>query len=545
MSDDANTIIRHESTLRDLRSNLSTWWQDIAYRVLPAEAQFTTIDAEGTKRTERLFDSTAARCNERFAAVMEDLLTPRTQTWHGLKAQVLQHFPGAQDLLDSQDVREYFEQLTNILFAMRYNPKANFAAQKQQGYLALGAFGNSCLFMEDDVGRNMRYQQLHMGEVVWAEDQYGRIDTVYRKFPLEARKAVKRFGKQLPEKIRVAAEKTPFQHFDFIHCIKPNEERIESRRDYRGMAWSSYYVCLEDKSIVGAGGFRAWPLAIGRYIVATNERYGRSPAMMCWPSIMTLQEEKKTVLRAGQKEVDPPILLTEDGALEPFSLRPGALNFGTVSNQGELLAQPFKTGANVPLGLELMGLEKQDIEDSFLVTVFKVLVENPQMTATQVLEIAQQKGVLLAPTMGRQQAEDLGPLIEFELSVAANAGLLPEVPDQLLELGGSYEIVYSSPLARAQRAQDALAIQRTFEVMPAAIAIDKTAAYVIDVPAGLREIAEINGVPAKLIRDKQAVAQIAQQNSEAEQAAQLAAAAPEMSQAALNAAKAEELRTAA
>jgi hypothetical protein len=267
--------------------------------------------------------------------------------------------------------------------------------------------------------------------------------------------------------------------------------------------------------------------------------------MAAWPAIMTLQEEKKTVLRAGQKEVDPPILLTEDGALEPFSLRPGALNHGMVSDQGTALAQPFKTGANVPLGLELMALEKEAIEDSFLVTVFRVLAENPQMTATQVLEIAQQKGVLLAPAMGRQHAEDLGPLIEREIDIASKARLLPPMPQELIEAGGQYKIEYRSPLARAMRAQDALAIQRTLEVLPSAIAIDESAAYVIDAPESMREIAEINGVPARLIRDKATVAKIMQQNAEAKRMADAVAAAPEMSQAALNAAKAEQLRTAA
>jgi hypothetical protein len=81
------TILKHQAALAD--AALELWWQEIAYRVLPSEAQFTTIDTEGTKRTERLFDSTAATANERFAAVMEDLLTPRTQRWHGLKPEVM------------------------------------------------------------------------------------------------------------------------------------------------------------------------------------------------------------------------------------------------------------------------------------------------------------------------------------------------------------------------------------------------------------------------------------------------------------------------
>lgn len=540
MSDDAGTILKHQAALASQRTNWDAWWQDIALRVLPSEAQFTTIDTEGTKHTERLFDSTAATACNRHSAVMEDLLTPRTQKWHGLK-------PPTQydDLLKNQAVRAYFEQVRDVLFAMRYSPRANFASQKHQGYQSLGAFGNSCMFIDEEVGHGPRYIAIHMSEVFWAEDQYGRIDTLYRKFPFEARKAVQRWGNQLPEKIRVAAEQNPFQTFEFIHCVRPNENVKHGRLDHQGMPWSSYYVSVDGKSVLDQGGYTSWPYAIGRYVVSTRERYGRSPAMLAWPAIMTLQEEKKTVLRAGQLDVHPPTLLSEEGALEPFSLRPGALNPGLVNDQGQPLALPFKTGANVPLGLELMALEKQDIEDAFLTSVFKILAENPQMTATQVLEIAQQRGVLLAPTMGRQHSEDLGPMIERELDIASKAGLLPPMPPELEQIGGEFDIEYTSPLARAMRAQDALAITRTFELLPAAIAIDKNAGYVLDVSEAVRTVAEINGVPAKLIRDKKTVDQIVAQNSQAEAATEAVAAAPEISQAALNAAKAEDLRSAA
>jgi hypothetical protein len=92
------------------------------------------------------------------------------------------------------------------------------------------------------------------------------------------------------------------------------------------------------------------------------------------------------------------------------------------------------------------------------------------------------------------------------------------------------------------RAQDGVAILRTLEVLPAAIGVDKNSAYVIDVPGSLRELSEINGVPAKLVRDDKTVKQIVQQQQAAEAEMAAAAAAPEMSQAALNAAKADQIR---
>jgi len=543
MSDDADTIIKRQAALAADRTNFDTWWQDIAYRVLPSEATFTTKDAEGTKRTERLFDSTAAIANERFAAVMEDLLTARTQLWHGLKPPAKY-----EPLLKSKPVKTWYEQARDVLFAIRYAPRANFASQKQQGYQSLGAFGNSALFIDEAVGDRSapaRYISCHMSEVFWDDDQFGRIDTLYRKFQMRGRNALKKYGEQLSAKLKTEMEKDPLKLFEFIHCTNPNEERVRSRADYRGMPWASYTVSCDDKSVIAPGGYRTWPWAIGRYMVTTRERYGRSPAMLAWPAIMTLQEQKKTVLRAGQKAVDPPILLTEEGVLEQFSLRAGALNHGAVNDQGQPLAHPFKTGADVPLGIELMQIEKQDVRDVFLQTVYEVLIENPNMTATQVLEIAQNKGVMLAPTMGRQQSEDLGPLIEREIDIAAEAGLLPPLPDELAELDDLYQVEYTSPLARAQRASESIAIQRTLEVLPAAIAIDPNAAYVLDVPESVRVISEINGVPAKLMRDDKQVAQIVAQQQEQQQAAAVTSAAPELSQAALNAAKAEDLRRSA
>lgn len=544
--DDAKTLITHQAALQAIRQNWDIWWQQIALRVMPSAATFTVDEVEGVRRNERQFTGKPVTNNERFSAVLDDLLTPRSQMWHAL-------LPQDDEIGEDQEVKVYLERLTKLLFSLRYRPAANFAAQKAQGYMSVGAFGNSCMFVDEDIGVGPRYRQIFLKEVYWAENHSGVIDTVYRKFSLQARQvlqAAKRYGwTNLPSKITECAEKEPFRDFDFIHCVRPNEDLKASRKDYRGMPWASYYMSIEGQQMIGTGGYTAWPYAIGRYMLAARETYARSPAMACWGAILTLNEEKKTILRAGQNAVQPPLLLTEDGALEPFNMRPGALNHGTLNDQGMPLVQPLKAGENIPLGLELMELEGAEIEDSFLVTLFKVLTENPQMTATQVLEIAQQKATLLAPVMGRQQSEDLGPLIARELDIASrmsqNSWITEEMPDSLRERGANYRIEYRSPLARAMRAQDGVAIMRTFEAAPAAAALDPHAVLVLDIPGSLRELAEINGMPAKLVRDQKAYDALVAQHQQAEQGAQLAAAAPGISQAALNAAKSEQIRTGA
>lgn len=541
MSDDADTIIKYQAELAGKRTNYDTWWQDIGYRVLPSEAQFTTIDTEGTKRTERLFDATAAKNNRKFAAILEDLATPLTQRWHGLEAE-------SEALADNQEVDEYLDAETKALFKQRYRPEAMFAANRSKNYLCTGAFGNAALFTDEVMGYGPKYLACHMREIVWAEDAYGRVDTVYRRYPIMGRNAVKRFGDSLSAKLKGEMGKKPFNTWEFIHCTRPNEQMIQGRIDARGMPQSYEYVSLDDKSVVEAGGYWEWPWALSRYSAAVGESYARSPAMECWPAIMTLQEQKKTVLRAGQKEVDPPLLLTEDGVLGQFNMRSSALNYGAVSSDGTPLVHPLKIGANIPLGLELMQLEKADVDDAFLTSLWSMIVNENVETAAQVFELARIRSINIAPVYNRLVGEDLGPLIQRERGIlhrrnqALNGGLLPQMPRALIDAGGETKPEYTSPLARAMRSQDGLAIVRTFEVAPAAIALDKKAGNVLRVPGMLRELAEIQGVPAKHLNSLDQIEEIGRQQDAADQAAAAASVAPEMSEAALNAAKANELR---
>lgn len=536
MSDEADTILRHQAELASRRMNWDTFWQKIAERVLPNSATFTEQTTEGEMRTERIFDSTAITANDRFAAWIGEAYTPRDQEWHTLE-------PEDEDLKEDQEVKEYLDAAAKLLFAVRYRPYGNFTSQRQECYLSLGAFGNHCMFIDEVVGEGIRYKAIFMNEVFWAENHQGIIDTVYRKFPLSGRNALKKFGNDLPLKTRQEAEKEPFKNIEFIHCVRPNEEMTQARRDYMGMAFASYYVVCNEKSVIQRSGYNSFPYAIGRFMKAPNETYARSPAMTAFPAIMTLNEQKKTVLRAGQKAVDPPILLQEEGVLEAFDLRAGALNYGAVSQDGTPLALPFNSNAKIDMGVELMGLEQKAVNDAFLVSLFQILSDHPQMTATEVLQRMEEKASLLSPTTGRLESEDAGPMVMRELDILARAGLLAPPPEQLLERGGGYKISYTSPLARARRASDAIAITRSMEIGTIAAGLDPDALLVMDVKAGFREVCEINGVPAKVMRSREQVEAMVAQKSQQRAMAAMAEAAPNVAGAAKDIAQAQQLRS--
>jgi hypothetical protein len=525
----ADEIIARRDRLKSARSAWESHWQEIADRVLPRHAEFTARRTPGTKRTKEIFDATAAIGLERFAAALESMLTPRSQRWHHLRASL----PGLNDL---PEVRAWFERVEDILFGARYATHANYASQQHEVYMSLGAFGTGVLFVGPDTARNgLLYRAVHLGECSVAEDFQGRIDTLYRDFEHSARQAMQRWGDANPDPIKRAAEKEPDRKFRFIHAVEPRGERDPRKADGVNKPFASVYVAEEGRAIVQENGFDEFPYMVSRYVTAPRETYGRAPAMTVLPDIKMLNEMNKSVIRQAQLAVEPPILVYDDGVLgrnNGVGLTPGFINYGGVNKDGRPLMQPFQSGGRVDIGLELMDQRRRTINDAFLVTLFQILVEQPNMTATEALMRAQEKGALLTPVVGRQQSEALGPMIAREIAILQRLGVLPAMPDALVAAQGEYEIEYDSPLSRAQRSEQVVGIARTFEVLAPLASAQPDIFDVFDGDALAQLAAEVNGVPQKVLNTPDAIQQLRQGRAQAQQVQALLAAAPAVNQAA-------------
>jgi hypothetical protein len=417
------------------------------------------------------------------------------------------------------------------LFKQRYATRTNYASQQHEVYMGLGAFGTSIMFVDFHDDGGLRYQATNLKEILFELNHQGLVDTSYRKFSLTARQMQQRVDAgrwdSLPDAVSKAVKDTPDKTFEIIHCIRPRREVDPQRVDVKNKKFASYYIAVLGQHELSEGGFDTFPYQISRYVTGPGEKYGRSPAMFVLPSIKVLNEQKRTMLTQGHRAVAPVLLSHDDGILDTFSMAPGSMNPGGVTAEGRPLVHALPVG-NLAAGQELMDMERQVINDGFLVTLFQILVDTPTMTATEVLERAREKGALLSPTMGRQQSEMLGPMIEREVDVLLKQGLLPPMPDIMIEAQGEFEVEYDSPLSRSQRAEEASGWLRTLE---AAIAYANTTQDIsvldqFDVDVIYGQLAEINAVPASWMRDEGAVAQIRSDRAQAQQMQQMVEAAP-------------------
>ncbi|MGE0533155.1 MAG: portal protein [Hyphomonadaceae bacterium] len=517
------------------RANWDSLWERIAELVFPRSQFFTTKSlTQGDLRGERVFDNTPALALDKFAAAIGSMLTPETMQWHGLKIS-------DPALAEVEEVKEYLELVARLLFQQRYAPRTNFSSQTHECWLSNGAFGTSALFVDEAMGSSLRYRAMHLSEIYIGENHQGQIDRVHRgRFELKAYQVEQLANLPegdprrwvMPECVKkalsdVGGKANPNATFEFIHCVYPNEQWMPGFADYRGMAWSSVYVCVADRSITNVSGYRTMPYAVSRYVTGPRETYGRSPAMTVFRDILMLNEMNKSVIRAAQLHVDPPFLLSEEGAATPFSMAPRALNYGYMNDDGSPLAQSLRPDGDLVVGLELIQDRRTAINDAFLITLFRILVENPNQTATEALLRAQEKGQLLGPTLGRQQSEFLSAVIEREIDILSAAGVLPPPPDILLEAGeAGVAIEFKSPLNRLQRADDAVGIIRGIEALQPLAAINPRVYDLIDPVRAARVVFEANGAPADVIRSDDQIAEMDEQQQQQADLEMMMQAAP-------------------
>jgi len=531
-------ILREFGQFQTARAMLAGHCEEVAQLILPTSRNtffYMNYNTPGIKKTQQQVDATGALALHRFCAIADSLVTPRNMQWHGLQ--------GDDYVMKDRATRLWFEGTTKLLFRMRYAAVANFSAQNYNNWQSLGAFGNSTMYVDrfdnrwNGGGAGLRYKSVPFGETFYGENHQGKVDRMIRWFRLTAYQAVQKWGiEALPENLLSPLQQNSQWLYNFLHCVKPRDEDYDPEAlDSRRLPFQSYYVSIEGRCLMAPErGYNRFPYAVSRYDQTPGEVYGRGPAMIVLPSLKTLNAEKTTFLKQGHRAADPVLLMADDG-LVGMDMRPGAMNKGGVTSDGKPLVHTLPVG-DIQISEKMMGEERGIIDDVFLVSLFKVLSEHPNMTATQVIELVNEKGMLVAPTLGRQHTEYVGGMVPRELDLLFEMGLVDQVPPRLIEAAGGMrrhlidqaEVVDTSPLSLAASAGNAAGFLRTIEQVRELVNVTQDMSLLdpFDFDTATPEIARINNVPERWMADGDMVAQKRKNRAKAAQQKQQIDAAP-------------------
>ena len=533
-----DTIEYYTKTLEQLvalRSPHESVWNDATNYILPNRGDFTVTKGKGMGRTDLIFDGTAPWANEQLAAGLAGHLTSPTQRWFKLKF--------ADDAVDKRrDAREYLEAVEDIMYEHIFNsPLTNFAPQSHELYMDIGAFGTSVMMIEDVPGSPINFKTFHLGNCYIAENDAGIVDTVYRKLKKTARNIVAKYSDKLSDSQKYCLLEKPYEEIECLHVVEPNDEFNPNSLLAKNKKFASVLILMDkEKAILEQSGFNDFPYVVPRWQKTAEEIYGRGPGVTAMPDIKMVNAMMKTIIKAGQKITDPPLMAPDDGFMLPIRTSPASINYFRAGIKDRL--EEFGNKGRVDIGLDLVKDRHDHIMRVYHIDTMRMKEDGPQMTATETLVRQEEKMRNMAPMTGRMQSEYTSPMLIRVYKIGVRRNMFPDLPADLQD--APMKIQYSSPVARAQKATQLQNVTRLLESFVPLINIKPELADkfdgdnyfdwahdLLDAPMSVATTAK----DLKKIRDGRAEAQKQQQQQEQGLAA---------AEGGLNAAKAQSLLSA-
>jgi len=464
----------HEEVKRDYEPLL----EDITKFVNPRRELIKDsqrFDKKGQRRGRDVFDGTPNAALGIWRDGMQGFMVSEALRW--FLAEMNDH-----TLNDIDEVRIFLQDYDEAMYAAFR--RSNFYSILPEWFGDAGSVGTAPLFIEEDIGnRATVHTPIHLREVFIAENRYGEVDELFRKFFLTARQAAQMFPKELLSNGLIAnAENHPLKMHEFIHAVFPNDEPMFGKITSKNKKYRSVYVETKGASsnsgnepsqtsdalfseggvktndgVVRDSGFDIFPYAVWRFRKNSDEIYGYSPAADAIIEIYTLQQMGKTMLKAAHMSVTPPYNVPEH-MRGNVRMEPDGYNYFDNSKN---VITPIMTGVNYPIGIDREERLTKLIEDKYRVEFFRAFIGSTrEKTATEIIRIQREQALLLAPQVNRLTTEGLTKVFDIVADIEDKAGRLPELPPILQDLAeenrergeaSSIDVRFTGPLVQAQR----------------------------------------------------------------------------------------------
>lgn len=540
-------------SLMDVRANWETSWADIVKYVFPTgpkferygfmalstATSFLTAGPRSAERSPKIYDTTSVWAIDRLSAGIYSLFLPDSEKWHGLAIDdALAPRPTLEE-------RVWMDLYRDHLFAMRYDPRSGFALANQKAIRSCCALGTGVYMTEESFGidgANDRkvpatYRYIPLNEAYIIVDYRGTPVGLARVYEMTNAQALKFFKEKTPAKIMADAEDPKRKDMKHTYC-----HFVCQRGDYgarHNMAYCSFHFCFDERLEISFDhGFHEFPYSIYYWNQDENSAYGDSPVMMAIAEIKSMNLMGKHINRATVQWTDPPTISTSDGIVNQPDLNPGRNNPGYMDDDTfQPKIKPLLTAQNPAFADAIMAAKRSQLKDALYVSLWQLLIENREMTATEALIRAQEKGEMIGPVgtsvhlgMSQTFAREHGILSR---KGAFDLGSVLAPPDTMREK--SFGPKFVSPFDRARRSPELIGIKQVLETTQLLVAAgDQQAPMRLNGKRIQQHSQEIAGAPADIfLSDEEAEANI-QQMQQAQQMAMAAQVAKTGGEAAKN-----------
>jgi hypothetical protein len=367
-------------------------------------------------------------------------------------------------------------------------------------------------------GFRLVFRPIHLANCVFCESVHGYVDVFYHEMEMSYHQIVELFGDNAPQEVHEKVKDKPYDTCKVIRRAKPNKNYDPKGKKADSRKYIQEWVYKRDK--FHEEYFYELPFMVPRWDKIVGESYGFGPGTLALPDIRTLNEAKRLELRSWEKAIDPPMMGMAGGIIGDLHMQAG----GYTQVRDTRAIAPLHDQANWN-AVQIKSNElRQNVQAIFLIDQL-ILPERPNATATEVTIRYELMQKVLGGTLGRLQSELLNPMVERIFGIMYRNNQLQEIPEEIS--GMTYEVKYTGPMAKAQTAHEATAIERMFNLMLGVGQLDPTVVDAVEMPKAILAVADQWGVPADIMRSQDEIDKLAADRQAAMQAQQEKQAAAE------------------
>ncbi len=525
--DVAQRIINQYSNLKVDRSGFENEWKSISDYALGRRSFMRDREVQGRKKNIHIFDATFQQAADALTAEIQSQLISSASQWFDLT-------PEDPRALEDEAAQLWYKDVTKTMFSAFNHPEGGFAPQSHEMLFDIVSFGTGGFFTGDVPGKGIFFSARPLSEIFVTLGAEGRTNGVFRRYFLKTQQAKEKFGdKAGPAIDRAFKNNDLLQEWEFVQAIMPREN--SGGFGAKGMPIAAIDVNVDAGRIVNESGFHEMPYAVPMWSRDNGETYGRGPGLSALPTAKVLNRMQRTKLIAAEKASDPPLLVHDDGMISPVRTQPAGQNIIRSLPGGAPALQYLESRARVDITDNAIAAHQEMIRGFFYHELIQGSVDDPRMSATQVLELSGKTARRIGPMLFRLQVQWLEPTITRVFGLMSRAGMFPEAPPSVA--GQNIKIDYVSPASRAQQNSEVQSVMGVFGAGIEWSQVDPDVLDNLDFDKGLRALG--NAFPGVLdvirtsadvrkIRDakNQAAAAAAQQEQVTADAENLSKAAP-------------------
>lgn len=532
------------------RSTLLSLWQEQADNFYPERADFTYQRTLGTDFAANLMSSYPVVVRRELADQLTTMLRPSSKPWF--------HLAAVDSTREDNEAKRWMQWAENTQRRAMYDRKTMFTRATKEGDNDFACFGQLVMSIRLNKFANaLLYRTNHLRDCAWMEDEEGNISMVVRKWKPYARDLDRQFGDKVHHRVKQFLEQNkPFEEIECVHMVvasdmysgdidsyerdavtgsaKPSRRQIAQgeREKY------PYVHIVYDRAnlhLIEAKCSYNKEYIVPRWQTVSGSQYAFSPATVAGlPEARLIQAMAYTLLEAGEKVTNPPMIATVDVVRSDMAIYAGGTTWvdrDYDERMGDALRPMNIDAKGMPLGLEMLQDSRQMLAQCFYLNKLTLPVNRPEMTAYEVGQYVAEYIRNAMPIFEPMEQTYNGDMCEVTFDVLRRAGAFGNPMDMPPTLqGADLQFRFESPLHDAIEAQKGQKFLEMKGLIAEAVSMDQSAAALPDVKVALRDALMGIGVEAKWVRSEVTVQQIEDQQKAAQEAEQTLAAMQQSSE---------------